>query len=114
VRVDRRVEFLDFDGWTARVLAEARRDPWLRSNHFRPQHEFAAPEHRLFRLEDGLDAVFRWIDAETGTPPVDGVFHERRSEPVPVSCSAETERAIRAFYAADYALIDTLAAGAAR
>ncbi len=109
VRVDRRIEFLDFDGWVARMLDAVRSDPWLRSNHIRPQAEFVDPGHRLFRLEAGLEQAFRWIDAVTGTPAAAGDFHERRSEPVPVACSAATEARIRDFYRADYALLDGLA-----
>lgn len=109
VRVGGRAEFLDFDGWVARIFAEARRDPWVRSNHIRPQTEFVDPAHRLFRFEDGLDPVFRWIDAATGTPPAQGLFHERRSAPVPISCTARTEALVRDFYRADYALLAALA-----
>lgn len=108
VRVGGRAEFLDFDGWVARIFAEAGRDPWVRSNHIRPQAEFVDPSHRLFRLEDGLDPVFRWIDATTGTPPAPGDFHERRSEPIPMACAPETEARIRDFYRADYALLADL------
>lgn len=106
VRIGRRLEFLDFDAWVPRVFAAYRRDPYLKDNHIRPQAEFVDPAHRLFRLEDGMGAVFAWIDAETGTPPAPGDFHERRSEPLPVACAPETEALIRDFYAADYALIE--------
>lgn len=109
LRIDRRLEFHDFDGWVARVLDAAARDPWLLSNHVRPQAEFVDPAHRLFRFEDGLAPVFRWIDATTGTPPAEGGFHERRSPPIEVVWSAETEARARAFYAADYALLAGLA-----
>lgn len=113
VRVGKRAEYLDFDGWAARVLADYARDPWTLSNHIRPQAAFVDPRHRLFRLEDGLDAVFRWIDAATGTSQTPGLFHERRSEPIPVACSPETEARIREAYAEDYALLASLAAAEA-
>lgn len=108
-RIGSRVEYLDFDGWAARVLARYARDPWTLSNHLRAQAAFVDPRHRLFRLEDGLDAVFRWIDAATGTPATSGLFHERRSEPIPVSCSPATEALIRDVYVEDYALLKSLA-----
>jgi hypothetical protein len=107
-RIQRRLEYLDFDAWVDRVFAAFARDPYYRSNHIRPQHEFIAPGHRLFRFEHGLDPVFRWIDAVTETPPVAGAFHERRSAPLDVSMRPETLRRIRAFYAADFALIETI------
>ena len=95
LRVGRRLELMDFDHWAARSFAELGRDPMFQSNHMRPQADFVDPAHRLFRFEDGLDPVFRWIDAVTGTPPLSGTFHERRSDPIAVSCSAATEARIR-------------------
>jgi hypothetical protein len=109
-RVDGKAEYLDFDGWATRILAVYARDPWTLSNHIRPQAAFIDPRHRLFRLEDGLDRVFRWIDATTGTPQTPGLFHERRSEPIPVACAPATEALIRDTYAEDYALLASLAA----
>lgn len=106
VRIGRKVEFLDFDAWVERIFDAQRRDPYVKDNHIRPQVEFVDPAHRLFRLEAGLDPVFRWIDAVTGTPPAPGTFHERRSALVDVPCSPGTEARIREFYAADYALIE--------
>lgn len=105
VRLEGRIEFLDFDGWVERAFAATRRDPMFRSNHLRPQADFVDDTLTLFRFEDGLEPVFRWIDAAAGAPPAPGPFHERRSDPIPVTCSAATDAAIRAFYAADYALI---------
>lgn len=109
VRVGHKAEYLDFDGWVERVFADYRRDPWTLSNHIRPQSAFIDPRHRLFRLEDGLEPVLRWIDAATGTPALAGAFHERRSYPLPIACSPETEAEIRAFYAEDHALLASLA-----
>lgn len=109
VRVGARVDYLDFDAWVPRIFAAQGRDPFVKDNHIRPQAEFVDPAHRLFRLEDGLDPVFRWIDAQTGTPPAPGAFHERRSAPLPVSCAPETAALVREFYAADYALIEEIA-----
>ena len=111
VRLGNRLEFLDFDAWVKRIFAEYRRDPYTRDNHIRPQHEFVDPRHHIFRFEDGIDPVFRWIDEVTGTPPLEGSFHERRSAPLPVECSGATDALIHDFYREDYALIAELAAG---
>ena len=105
VRIGGRVEFLDFDDWAGRALELAARDPMAQSNHLRPQADFVVPGHRLFRFEAGLDPVLRWIDAATATEPAPGRFHERRSTPMALRAGPETERRVRAFYAADEALI---------
>ncbi len=111
VRVGGRVEILDFDAWAARVIGDWRRDPWILSNHVRPQADFVGEDHRLFRLEDGLDPVFRWIDAVTGTGPAEGVFHERRSPPLPLVAGQATEALVREVYAEDYALLARIGEG---
>jgi hypothetical protein len=106
VRIGGRIEYLDFDAWAARMLEASRRDPWTQSNHMRPQAEFVDPAFRVFRFEDGLEPVFRWIDAAFGLPAAQGAFHERRSAAIEVSCGPETEARVRDFYAADYALLE--------
>jgi hypothetical protein len=111
VRLGSRLEYLDFDAWVAKSFAAFRKDPYCKDNHIRPQHQFIDPGHRLFRFEDGLDPVFRWIDEVTATPPVPGTFHERRSSPVAFTCGEATDRLIREFYREDYALLDELDAG---
>ncbi len=112
-RVGRRLEIIDFDTWVARSFAEYRKDPFYKDNHFRPQHEFIDPGLRLFLFEEGLDPVFRWIDEVTGTLGAAGEFHERRSDDIPITCSAETDALIRDLYREDYDLIDAVKAGRA-
>lgn len=110
VRLDSRLEFLDFQGWVERVFARYRTDPYYKDNHIRPQHEFVDPTHRVFPFERGLDPVFRWIDAVTGTGPAPGTFFERRSQKLAVTCNPATDAMIREFYRDDYALIAALGA----
>jgi hypothetical protein len=99
---------LPVDAWVPRVFSAYARNPYLHDNHIRPQAEFVDPSHRVFRFEAGLDPVFDWIDAVTGTQPAPERPHHRRSEPVPVEASEATEASIRAFYAADYDMLARL------
>ncbi|PWE18732.1 hypothetical protein DDZ18_03830 [Marinicauda salina] len=49
----------DFHTWMEGVPERLRRDPFVYDNHLRPQHEFIWTSRcRVFRLEEGLDAVF--------------------------------------------------------
>jgi hypothetical protein len=105
VRIHHRIEYLDFDDWVVRVFKEYRKDPYYKDNHLRPQSDFVDPGHRTFLFRKGLDPVFRWIDAVTGSKPVCGTFHERRSVPLEFGCRPRTEEMIRDFYRRDYALI---------
>jgi hypothetical protein len=105
IRVWRMVLSLDFDTWFRIVALWRRRNPYIYDGHCLPQSAYVHPGHRLFLLEDGLEPVFRWIDAVTGTPPVTGTFHDRKGQPLPVRCAPATEARLRAVYAEDYALI---------
>jgi hypothetical protein len=100
-----------FDTWVRRVFAVYPDNPYVHDNHIRPQVEFVGPDYRLFRFEDGLTPVLRWIDEVTDTPPGDTGFHLVKGTGSEVVCSASTDALIRQFYRADYDLIETLAAG---
>lgn len=94
-------EIQPFDIWAPHVLKRALDDPFLFDNHLRPQSEFVVPDMRLFRLENGLDAVFDWLD-RIGEATAPGPREWRRNlTHVEVAMSGETEALIREFYAAD-------------
>jgi hypothetical protein len=60
----REISIADFLDWVERRLPSA---PDLLDNHIRPQVDFIGPRTRLFRLEDGLDAVIAHLDELFGT-----------------------------------------------
>ena len=45
------------EAWTRRRLARYESNPSMMDNHLRPQEEFLLPGARVYRLEDGLEAV---------------------------------------------------------
>jgi hypothetical protein len=55
----REISIADFLDWVERRLPVT---PNLLDNHLRPQVDFIGPRTRLFRLEDGLDAVVAYLD----------------------------------------------------
>lgn len=52
--------------WLRMKLFQARRSPYLDDNHWRPQEDFECLNAEVFRLEDGLDKVFRRLTEVTG------------------------------------------------
>lgn len=93
-----------FDAWVPAAIDAYGRDPYVNDNHLRPQAEFVGPSCRLFRFEDGLDAVLDWVDAVTATPPGDrGQRLKASGGRVPVSDG--TRGLVREFYRDDYALM---------
>ena len=61
------------------ALQALKHDPWFLDNHYRPQIEFLGAPVRVFRFEDGLDAVFDFVSAEMGIPCPAIIPHEKRS-----------------------------------
>ena len=55
---------LPFSVWLRLMLAVAKRAPYAFDNHLRPQADFIPERAQVFRLEDGLEPVVRWL-AET-------------------------------------------------
>lgn len=108
VKLGRRRRWMDFDAWVAAALRRYPRQTTLNDNHIRPQSDFVIDGQKLFLFEHGLEPVFRWIDARTGTDPEPEQFHEKRSDPMRVEVSQATQDAVAAFYARDYALIARL------
>lgn len=63
----RPIRRLGFSTWLRLMLAMADRNPYTHDNHFRPQTAFLPDEGvRVFRLEDGLEPVLRWLCAAAG------------------------------------------------
>lgn len=99
---------LDFNTWARHVLSRSLKDPYLLDNHLRPQTAFLRPSARLFRYENGLEQVFRWIDEVTGTAPIDLTFHEKKSPNVVIEPSPKTLQLVQEIYAEDYRLLNGL------
>ena len=99
----------EFDDWVRWVFANYRRHPYMNDNHIRPQVEFVHPRHRLFRFEDGLAPVLRWIDEVTDTPQGNIQVHLLKGAGGEVTCAPSTDALIRHFYRADYELMESVA-----
>lgn len=57
---------LPFPIWLRLMLALAARHPHAFDNHLRPQADFIPKDAHIFRLEDGMEPVVRWLSQETG------------------------------------------------
>ncbi|SET42167.1 sulfotransferase family 2 domain-containing protein [Oceanicella actignis] len=103
-----RLARLGFDVWLRATLAAARRDPRVFDNHIRPQSDIVPEGARVFRLEDGLDAVAEWLDQVAGPPPQGQtpggrIGHALRSTGAPIRPGRAELALIARFYARDYA-----------
>jgi Sulfotransferase family len=98
----------DFDAWFDESATRVKVDPFFRDGHLLPQSSFVPENARVFRLEDGLDAIPAYIDSLTGSSdgpremPVEmvGRYRQENARPVP---SAATLAHIARVYAVDYA-----------
>lgn len=57
-----------FSDWLQGLEAR-RRHPFLYDNHIRPMTDLVPPGAQVFRLEQGMAPLIRWIDTIAGTPP---------------------------------------------
>ncbi|MEO0999656.1 MAG: sulfotransferase family 2 domain-containing protein [Pseudomonadota bacterium] len=73
-------------------------------NHFLPQSEIVPPGARVFRLEDGLDALVAYIDGLVGAsaPEITIAHSNRGKRPYLAPIDDETRAMIEETYAADY------------
>jgi hypothetical protein len=94
----RPVRQLRFGAWMRLMLAMAARNPYTHDNHFRAQVAFIPPEGAtVFRLEDGLAPVLRWLCEVAGEAAPEALPHDlkgggRRRRP---ELSAEDKTLIR-------------------
>ena len=98
-----RTSRLHVSTWLRSMLAATRRDPRIYENHLRPQVDMVPEGAAVFRLEDGFEAMTRWLDEVTGTTAPEltvGHFLKRKSRPIPLS--RQDLDLIARFYAADY------------
>lgn len=103
---------MSFSAWFDTVPQQLASDPDGLDGHLRPMVDLVPPQAAVFRLEDGLHRVVRWLDAQAGR--ADGprqmgprnVFADRmRHAGRPVSdlrLTGADRAAIRAVYGQDY------------
>jgi len=94
---------LPFSLWLRVMLAMARKNPFAFDNHFRPQTDFVPDGASVFRLEDGLQAVFGWLAEITGTEAVSAPPHALKTGGGGAGPSAADRARIAAAFEADYA-----------
>jgi hypothetical protein len=67
--------------WIERVTQQQKQRPFINDNHIRPQAEFILPQCEIFKLEDGLDAVFEGLHRKFGLQlPYDGKHRSMSSD----------------------------------
>jgi Sulfotransferase family len=98
----------DFNAWAATALAELDGAPFRYGSHLLPQTRLVPEDARVFRLEDGLDAIVPYLDGLAGnsdaprTVPARNVGRWRADESVPTPAPKTLDLVART-YAADFA-----------
>lgn len=96
------------EDWLRHVLSNQDRYPYAFDNHLRPQKQFVGEDTIVFRLEDGMDAVFDWLENKFGDPatPIERVSANRawteQSDMQRVRLPPSSLRWMRDVYAADF------------
>jgi Sulfotransferase family len=95
---------LAFSSWLADL--EARRDqaPSLYDNHVRPMSDLVPSDARIFRLEDGLDAVASWLARRLPDQDITPRIPHKNSHYARLKATGKANRPLH-LSAADHALI---------
>jgi hypothetical protein len=91
-----------FDAWVRATLARYNRNPYIYSNHIRPQVEFRLQQTRAFRLEDQIADLMRELAELIGAEIPEVLPRENSSHKRVTRISDETAEHIYAFYKDDF------------
>jgi hypothetical protein len=91
-----------FDRWLGTTLRRYKADPYIFTNHIRPQHEFPIDGTEVFRLEDGLDRVKARLREQTGSTLPDEISRENTSRKSATKISEAQAALIYDFYKEDF------------
>lgn len=91
-----------FSTWARATLWKSLRDPYIYSNHIRPQVEFQIAGARSFRLEDELPELMRELQSVTGLTPPETLPHANPSKKRANTINDRTAKMIYDFYKADF------------
>ena len=101
-RIGRIETRLSFDAWTRLELTLAAINPSRRSNHYRPQAQFACLGAEVFHFEEGMTSILSRVCSKLGLPEPTDVPHERQSDEIPINVPPACRARVRRFYAEDY------------
>lgn len=88
--------------WLRTKLMQMRNSPYLDDNHLRPQEEFLCLDTDVFRLEDGLDKVFRRLGEVTGADYAENPEARKVTDVAPPAVSTADRNLIMKFYGNDF------------
>ncbi|EBA13096.1 sulfotransferase family 2 domain-containing protein [Roseobacter sp. CCS2] len=91
-----------FESWLRKSFARYEKDPYIFSNHLRPQHMFPIEKTEVFRLEDGLEPLQQRLAAMTGIAFAAALPHKNPSKKTVTAISDDAAGQIREFYAEDF------------
>ena len=88
--------------WLRKKLFQVRMSPYLDDNHWRSQAEFLCLDTEVFRLEDGLDRVFRRLSEVTGANYTEVPEARKVADFPPQSFSKADRKPIGKLYGNDF------------
>lgn len=66
---------ISFSAWLRRLPDQRQRDTFACDNHLRPMRDLVPRDARIFRLEQGLQPLLRWLDRLAGQPSANRLGH---------------------------------------
>lgn len=111
-RSDRSEVRQPFSTWLQKSFEAYEKNPYALDNHLRPQVEYLRRGVKVFRFEDGLDNVFRYIDDCTQTGHLPAPIWEKKSKSAKPELSDADMAMLTEFYAKDIKAYGALKEGA--
>lgn len=91
-----------FNTWLKATLRRYKRNPYVYSNHIRPQVAFRLPQTRAFRLEDQVGELMRELGALTDADVPETLPHANPSKKRATTIDEGAARLIYDFYREDF------------
>lgn len=104
---------MEFQPWLDHALQSYAENPYIYDNHLRPQTEFICKGMTVFRQEDGLEQVRRYLCHQTDLdeigPRIPNVLAVKRPDTIPLDLSPTLRAEVRRLYQPDFDLWQSLA-----
>jgi len=91
-----------FKRWLVSAFSKSQKDPYVHSNHIRPQHEFTIEGTEHFKLEDGHSAMCQRLSEVTGMDLGSDIPHMNVSRRRNTNLNKECADLIHSHYARDF------------
>ena len=94
----------EFNMWIIENLNKLKNNPFHLDNHLRPQYEFIDGEIEIFKFEDGIEKIIKYLSDKFNLPLPSKRIHKNKSKKERVEFSLEALEKVNEIYKKDFEL----------